>query len=235
MGMRSLEQDAVHRARECMLFVDFTDEQFQSIMDRMQVIQLQEGEFLFRQGQSASHFFQLLRGQVALTRISNAGREKVIDLVTPPQTFAEAVMFLKTKIYPVNGQAIEPCITLRFDSQAYLKILRESVDACVTLLGKMSQRLHWQVREIDRLTLHDATSRVVAYLLEQVPADTENPTEVRLHAPKHVIASRVSIKPETLSRILARLKFNNLIHVEDSHITLTDITKIRRYTEGGIA
>jgi len=216
-------------ARNCLLFRDFTGEQLDLVLQTIHVIQLDEGDRLFSQEQVAHHFFQLIDGQIKLTRLSGAGREKVIDIISPSQTFAEAVMFLKSHHYPVNAEAVVHSTVVQYDAQQYLNVLRSSGDACMALLGRMSQRLHGQVQEIDRLTLHSATSRVISYLLDQVPIDNAAKTEIRLHVPKHVIASRLSIKPETLSRIFARLTINNLIQVEDNHIVLNDVGKVRLY------
>ncbi len=223
------DQRVLAQARSCLLFADFTREQLDFVLETMHVVQLDEGDRLFNQEQIAHHFYQVVDGQMKLTRISDAGREKVIDIILPSQTFAEAVMFLKSHHYPVNAEAVVQSIVIQYDAQRYLSILRSSGDACMALLGRMSQRLHWQVQEIDRLTLHNATSRLISYLLEQVPVDNTAKTEIRLHAPKHVIASRLSIKPETLSRIFARLTCNNLIEVEDNHIVLNDVGKVRMH------
>lgn len=47
-----------------------------------------------------------------------------------------------------------------------------------------------------------------------------------LDVPKHVVASRLSIKPETFSRILKRLASQELIAVNDQHITLLDVAAL---------
>ena len=86
------------------------------------------------------------------------------------------------------------------DAGYYAGILHQSTDACFAVMAQMSRRLHWQVAELDRLTLHNAASRVVRYLLDQVPSTHLVTSEFQLDTPKHVIASRLSITPETLSR-----------------------------------
>ena len=72
-------------------------------------------------------------------------------------------------------------------------------------MAQMSRRLHWQIAEIDRLTLHNAAFRVIAYLLDQVPSTDLDSSVIHLDTPKHVIASRLSITPETLSRSFASM------------------------------
>lgn len=226
-----LDERAAARARRCLLFAGLTDEQFSSVTEKGRALELGEGEFLFALGHPVTEFFMLDEGRVKLTRISTDGNEKVIDIIAPGQSFAEAAMFLHHQGYPVNAQAVSKSRVLCFDTDRYMALLRESPDACLALLGRLSQRLHWQVKEIDRLTLHSATYRLVNYLLEQLPEQPAGYTEVALTAPKHVIASRLSIKPETFSRILQRLTEHGLIRVESGHIALTDIDRVREYAQ----
>jgi hypothetical protein len=102
--------------------------------------------------------------------------------------------------------------------QHYAGILRQSTDACFAVMAQMSRRLHWQIAELDRLTLHNATFRVVSYLLDQVPSTHLVTSEIQLDTPKHVIASRLSITPETLSRTFAKLSREGYIDIMDNMI-----------------
>jgi CRP-like cAMP-binding protein len=86
----------------------------------------------------------------------------------------------------------------------------------------MSTWLKRQLADIDALTLQNATLRFTNYLLHQVPAGAQREVTIKLGAPKHVIASRLSIQPESFSRILRNLQREghiiadgNLIHIKD--------------------
>ena len=95
-------------------------------------------------------------------------------------------------------------------------------------MAKLSQRLHWMVNEVDRLTLHNATFRLVCYLLSHISEDENNRRDVNLSVPKHVIASRLSITPETLSRSLKELSTQGLINLDGPQIDLVDVEKLRK-------
>jgi CRP-like cAMP-binding protein len=176
-----------------------------------------------------AHYFYLVRsGQVKLFRQSSKGDEKIIEIIQPGQTFAEAVMFLINRAYPVYAEALEPSQVLGFDMNTYLELLHESPKSCFGLMASMSQRLHSHVDEIDYLTQQNASFRLVYYLLQQIP-DQEADRSIHLTTPKTVIASRLSIKPETLSRILTRLATQGLIEVHGNDITLSDLDGLKRY------
>jgi len=133
----------------------------------------------------------------------------------------------------VTATALLVSRVLCFDTSTYAGILRQSTDACFAVMAQMSRRLHWQIAEIDRLTLHSATFRVVAYLLDQVPSTDFGASRVQLNTPKHVIASRLSMTPETLSRTFSKLCRDGLMEVDDNGLVLKDVGRLRHFSKGG--
>ncbi|WJW75332.1 Crp/Fnr family transcriptional regulator [Thiohalobacter sp. IOR34] len=222
-----LTDELRQRMRRTYLFSAFDDRELERVFATAHEIHLEEGENLFEYGQEADRFFLLLEGQVKLYRLSEEGDEKVIELIKPGHTFAEAVMFLSAKVYPVSVDAVLPSRLLSFSNQTFLATLHDSVDVCLRMMANMSQRLHRHLNEIDSLTLHNATYRLVNYLLNELPDDGQDAVEIMLSTPKHVIASRLSIKPETFSRILTRLSRDGLLTVHGTSIVLNDVEGLR--------
>jgi CRP/FNR family transcriptional regulator, dissimilatory nitrate respiration regulator len=203
-------------------FSALDEQQLAELAAATRPVRLGENENLFQHGQPAEDFFLVLSGQIKLFRLSEGGDEKVIEIITPGRLFAEAVMFMERQVYPVNAQAVQATELLAISSRVFTRILRESVDTCFRVMGVMSQRLHRHLNEIDSLTLHNATYRLVSYLLNEAAHSNRDQPSLQLNTPKHVVASRLSIQPETLSRILSRLSKQNLIEVRGSHIEVLD-------------
>ncbi len=210
------------------LFSVLDDEQLTAVLKSTRVVCLAEGESLFAHGQPSRHYFFLRSGQIKLFRSARDGGEKVIEIVRPGETFAEAVMFMgEARAYPVSAQAIVGSELLEFDQQVMLGILEQSTPTCMRLMAGMSRRLRQQVDEIDRLTLHNATYRLANYLLQQIPRGVLESPELHLTTPKHIVASRLAIQPETFSRILSRLAESGCVEVHGHNIVLTDIEALR--------
>ncbi len=212
--------------RQCHLFASLDEAQLAQVKAGMRLLQLDEGQRLFDFGQPAERFYMVAAGRIKLFRVSQEGDEKVIEIIGPGKSFAEAVMFMARHHYPVNSAALEPSTVCSFDAQGFLALLRASPQLCLTLLGEMSMRLHARLNEIDSLTLQNATFRVVHYLCDQLD---ENGRTIDLSVPKNVIASRVSIKPETFSRILRALTDEGIIRIEGRHIEVLDLVRLQRY------
>lgn len=220
-------QPLMESVRSHYLFEHFPDAEFATVCRAARKLTLAEKECLFSQGDPAEYFYLMQSGQIKLFLLSEQGDEKVVDLVNPGQAFAEAVMFMRGPVYPVHAEALVPCQLYAFNMETFRESLKHSVESCFDMLAAMSRRVHQQLGEIDNLTLQNATYRLVNFLLGQIPEGVLESPQVHLNTPKNVIASRLSIQPETLSRILSRLHKRELLDTRGSTILLRDIEGLR--------
>ena len=214
------------------LFHSLKPGQLRRIAAHMQRLELANGAQLFAQEQEAAAFYLVQSGNIVLKRTSMKGDEKVMDIVQPGQTFAEAVMFMDRHTYPVSATASGHSVLIEIDSENFKSVLAESIDTCFRIMGDLSVRLRRWVEEIDRLTLQNATCRIMGYLNNQLPHDADGPVEVVLPAPKNRIASRLSITPETLSRIFSELQHEGLLSIRGKVVSIHDIEVFRRANGG---
>lgn len=187
------------------------------------------GEPLFAQGAPAHSFFLLHRGSVKLYRLSPEGHEKIMRFIRPPQTFAESVMFMDDPRYPVHAEGVEAGELVAFERGVFLDILQESFATCRAVMAQMTQRIqaHWD--EIEALALENSRYRVVHYLLGLIPDGERGRVSVTLPARKSLIAARVAVTPETLSRTLHALTVEGLIEVSEERVTIPDSEALRRH------
>ena len=136
-------------------------------------------------------------------------------------------MFMDSPAYPIHASAVCDSQVLAFSNKVFREILRDSIDTCFRLLADMSTWLKKQLNEIDALTLQNATLRFANYLLQQIPADKKGSTTIALEAPKNVIASRLSIQPESLSRILRNLQRDSILTTQGNTIIVHDVEALR--------
>ncbi|MEN8710925.1 MAG: Crp/Fnr family transcriptional regulator [Arenicellales bacterium] len=199
------------------LFTRLTPEQIERVSSLAERITLAEGSHLFEQGDDAKRFFLVTSGQIKLFRLSADGNEKVIEIFTAGQTFGEALMFLEHPCYPVCASALIDSEVISLNSKEFIAMLRKSIDTCFLLMGDMSQRLHGLIKEIDDLSLQNGTRRVASYLINLAGQGSDN---FELDIPKGVMASRLSLKPETFSRIIRNLHDKNILTVTRKNIVI---------------
>jgi len=209
------------------LFSKLTELQLDRVNEHSQIYSLDDGHILFNQAEEATNFYMLISGKIKLFRISTDGQEKIIEIVKAGEVFAEALMFTDQTDYPVNAAALSPSEVIAINGKYFKRMLWNSTDTCFLLLGSMSLRLRTLVNEIDTLTLHSGTRRVATYLVHELP---ENKEYFELDTPKNVIAARLSIKPETFSRIIKNLNSQGILTINGNCVTIHNITELKKYS-----
>jgi CRP-like cAMP-binding protein len=213
--------------RDCLLFSHLNEAQLATIKGQAHEVRLNDGQLFFQAGDPASRFFLVLEGQIKLSRLSLKGSEKVIELISTGETFAEALMFGEQPRFPVNATAIGTTRLLSFDNQSYLEVLRGSNEACFKLMADMSQRLKHLINEIELLSLQNATFRLADFIWKRWEMLQPDGVAIELEVPKAVIASRLSVTPETFSRTLNVFSGRGLIEVDGNRILILDPDGLR--------
>ncbi len=209
------------------LFSKLTELQLDRVYQYSQIHKLSEGQRLFNQADKVTSFYMVLSGKIKLFRISPDGQEKIIEIVKPGEVFAEALMFTNQTDYPVSSAALSDTIIISINAKNFQEMLWDSTATCLLLLGDMSFRLRKMVNEIDTLTLHTGTCRVASYLIQEM---SEGKNNFKLDTAKNVIAARLSVKPETFSRIIKSLKNQGILTIEGNCVTIHDIDALKQHS-----
>ena len=207
------------------LFSKMSELQLDSVSQFSQVQKLSDGQLLFNQSDKVTSFYLVVSGKIKLFRMSLDGQEKIIEIVKPGETFAEALIFTNQIGYPVSSAALSDTILISINSNNFQEMLRGSTETCLLMLGSLSFHLRKLIKEIDTITLHSGTCRVASYLIQEMSEDKNNFT---LDTAKNVIAARLSVKPETFSRIIKDLKNQGILTIDGNYITVHDIDALKQ-------
>ena len=188
-----------------------------------------KGAVLFHRGDPASSFYYLDTGLIELNLIAPSGEKKVLEVISPGRTFGEAIAFMREQKYPVTAEALAESSLCQIPIGAYIDLVCSNPDASMRLLSDVCRHLHARVREIENLTIQNARSRLAIYLLEHIVESSGDEATVRLELPRHVIASRLSIQPETLSRLLRNMVDEGILTIEDRVIFVHSLARLRPY------
>lgn len=212
------------------LFSVLTPEQMAPITAATREKRLAKGEMLFQKGDVPKGFFIIVFGQVKLAFPSSQGNEKVVEIIGPRQSFGEAVVFMD-RPYPVFAEALTDTLLLHIAKEAVFGLLETDVSFARAMLAGLSMRLHSLVSDVESYSLRSSAQRVIGYLLQHCPHDGEcnGRLELTLPTSKQVIASRLNLTPETLSRIFHDLAEGGLIEVHGRQIMIPDLARLRAY------
>lgn len=234
--------DAARFLSRLPLFSDIGEDAIARLAPQCQMRRLDRGDTVFRIGDPCDAFFVTLYGQVKLFVISPTGQEKVIELIGPGHSFAEALMFLG-KPCLVNAQTLAETVLLAVPRDAVLHELQADTRFAMRMLAGLSRRLHGLVSDVQAYSLQSGLQRVIGYLLRDAPGDDEAPVDataegtprrltVSLPVSKATVASRLSLTPEYFSRVLHELEAAGLVEIDRRDIHIVDARKLAAYRAG---
>jgi CRP-like cAMP-binding protein len=187
------------------------------------VAELAEREVLFRQGDPAAAFFIVVDGWIKLYRNTFAGDEAVLMVFTRGSSFAEAVAFTNG-LYPASAEAVSEARVVRIPSSHVVRCIRDEPEIALAMIASTSQHLHHLVQQVEQLKAQSGVQRVAEFLASLCQID-HGPAMIALPYDKALIAARLGLKPESLSRAFAKLRTVG-VDVSASHVAIRDVASL---------
>jgi len=214
--------------RSCQLFIGLPAGDIAAVASFAVQKNLDKGDYLFHEGDRSEGFYVVQKGAVNVHRVNAAGKEQVIHLFRPIESFAEATLATEGG-YPADARATEPSTVLLIPKTDFIELLRRHPELALRMLGSMSQHLRVIVGLLDDLTLKDMETRLANWLLKRCPRPIGGgAVEIELDRTKRVLAAEMGTTSETLSRTLAKFRDQNLLQVKGNTITLTKPRELQK-------
>ena len=206
--------------RNCLLFEGVEDSQLEEIAAITLWKTFCKGDYLFHEGAPVHGFYIVQQGAVKVHRVSFGGKEQVIHVYRPNESFGEEAL-ISDLGYVADASALEPLQVLMVQRHEFLAILRRRPELALCMLRSMSQHLARLVELLDDLTLKDVKTRLANWLLQHCPnPDSYEPYSIHLPVTKRILAAELGTVSETFSRTVAKFRKQRLISVEGNTFTL---------------
>jgi CRP-like cAMP-binding protein len=192
---------------------------------------LRRGEVLFRQGDPPTGLHAVVYGRIALTVRLPRGKERVSAIIGAGRSFGEAILFLE-KPYIVGAKALTDALVLHVAKEAIFGEIERNPAFARRVIAALSAKLEATVAELDLLAQGSGSRRFASWLLHEAGPAESGPVTVALPASKRAIASRLNVSAEHLSRILRELSTEGLVQVSGRSLHITDVGKLRAWSEG---
>ena len=217
--------------RQSRLFGPLASADLESVSQVCVVRSLDKGETLFREGAKAEGFYVMQRGAVSIYRLTPDGKEQIICIFHPPDSFGEATL-ATLEAYPANAVALEPSQVILISKTGFRELIRKNPDMSLHMLGAMSLHLRHLVESLQSMKGRQIEQRLAEWFLRQSPGAGHNcPAEIVLPVTKKVLAGQLGVTSETLSRTLARFRQENLLTVNGARIQILDARGLRAYAD----
>jgi CRP/FNR family transcriptional regulator len=215
--------------RDCQLFTEVAPERCQKLAEIALTREFAKQQMIFRQGQDCPGVFIVDTGLVRVFKTSPAGKEHVLHMVMPGQTFAE-VASIGNFACPAHAEAVEPTRCILIPNSLFRQHLASDHSLCLEMMTGMSFWVRRLISLMEDLVLRDALGRLASFLLD---TETDDEGMVRLPSLKRHVASHLNLSSETFSRTLGRLIEAGIIVEHDKNrVQVRQPLQLRAISEG---
>lgn len=213
------------------LLQQLDEEQRRRVIDAGHERSLERGEVLFHEAEPAEAIFAVISGQLKLVKYSPRGRELLLHLVHPGQSFAEAALFADGT-YPATAEVMEPTRVWCLARASLLELLRSEPELALAMLGSTSMWTRKLAKKLELHTQRRVEERLAIYILSRAgsrelqPGDTIDLAEAR-----NLIAAQCGTAPEVLSRTFRRLEEDGIVEAAPHHVVVLNPEKLRSLAE----
>jgi len=220
--------------RRCPLFAGLKDEELRGIRAIANLKHVGKREILFSDGEEAKGFYVILSGKIKLYKISPEGKEQILHIVSTPDAFAEAALFLEGS-YPAFAEALTESQLLFFPKRDFIQLIEKNPKLSINMIVSLSHFLRRFASLIEELSLKEVSSRMAKYLIDlsmRLSKEGKNSKEVELDLSKTQLASKLGTISETLSRTLAKMKAKGIIDVKKNRILILNREALEELASG---
>lgn len=175
------------------------------------------GEMIFIEGERSAGLWIVERGRVKIFKLSIEGREHILHLLGPGDSFNDVSAFDGGPT-PANAGALSAVSAWLIPSQHLRAAVERNTQLALAVIGGMSQRLRAVVQQVEDLALYSVQTRLSRFLLSRAgdPA-LQGPGITRA-----AIAAHLATTPETVSRALRALEEAGAIRFDRHRIVIVD-------------
>ena len=204
------------------LFRGLGPRQMSELAARARPLHFRRGSTVCARGQLAAGPHALAYGQIKLALRSDEGDERVLRVVGPGETFDLAVALLARPL-PYEAVALEDAFVVLVPTSAVLALIENDPRFMRRVMQMLAEHAVTLLAEVESGALRRGLQRLAAYLESlAVPNGSDGTFIAQLPTTKTIVASRLGIKKETLSRMLRDLAERGVITVDQREIHILD-------------
>lgn len=215
--------------KSCPFFGRVDGERLERLAQITRIHSFPKGRLIFRQGEPCPGVYIVASGMVRVFKIGPNGKEHVLHILGPGNTFAE-VAAIGGFDCPANAEAVADSSCALIPLEPFRKALNEDHQLCLQMMIGLTFWVRHFLSLMEDLVLRDAAGRLSRFLLEAVP---EADGTVRLPTLKRHVASHLNLTSETFSRTLGRLiEAGLVIELDNNRVQLPDVERLRAVADG---
>lgn len=186
---------------------------------------------IFYQGDACDRIYLVRKGRVKIVYHDEAGREVILELISPGEAFGGAVLFFPT--HPATAKALEDAMIVSFPSQIYADFLLEHPYVSLRLLRMLGAR-HLSMINM-QILVGERVERRMAHILHKLATrlGRPDPDGVLISIPfsRQDLADMACTTLETAIRTISRFNKEGLVSTRrGGYLLIKDLEGLEKLT-----
>jgi len=209
--------------RKVPLFSTLTDDEFNQIEHIFVLRAYRKGQIIFLEEETGNYMYLVLSGKVKVSKAGTGGKETILAIHRTGDFFGE-MSLLDGKTSPATVSAMEDAKIISLSGSDFHKYLLHNEKVMLQIINVLCARLRqvWQTQSLSSSTA-DARIRMGIYQLAKRHGIRDaHGTIIDLKITHQELAEMVGTSRETVTRVLARLKDQGILEIDQRRMTLLD-------------
>jgi CRP-like cAMP-binding protein len=223
----TIEDEVVRKAP---LFTALDDAAAASLRTSMDLVKINKGAFLFKEGDSGEHVYVIVEGKLKLGTSSGDGRENLLSILGPGEMFGELSLF-DPGPRTSTATAVTDVKLLSLGHEKLIPWLRENPEVSLQLLARLAQRLRRTNEAVGDLVFSDVPGRVAKALIDLGERfGKESPEGLYVHheLTQEELAQLVGASRETVNKALADFAGRGWLRLDGRAVLITDLERLSK-------
>ncbi len=186
-------------------------------------------EFIAVEGEPCRGFFVLLAGRARIFRSGADGREQILRLLGPGDTFGEVPVF-DGGPNPATVEALDTCDVVLVPSAAFRLVVARYPEVAAALLEHFARRLRSFTELVEQISLQTVQQRIARYLYMTAREEgvaTDDGIVVPRIITQQDLAALVGSVREVVSRTMRVMEEDGVVEIRRKEILVRDIAALR--------
>lgn len=206
------------------------DAEAQRLVRKIEVRSYAAREAILTEADPSRGFFVLRQGRARIYRSGPDGREQILRLLGPGDTFGEVPVF-DGGPNPATVEALEPSEALFISTLVFMDVLARHPGVALALLRHFARRLRSFTELVEQISLQTVQNRIARYLYMSAREEGVRTSE-GIVVPRTItqqdLAALVGSVREVVSRTLKVMEDDGLVEVRRKEFLVRDLDALKR-------
>jgi len=209
--------------RRVPLFSTLTDDEFTQLAHVFVTRAYRKGQIIFLEEETGNYMYLVLSGKVKVSKAGTGGKETILAIHRTGDFFGE-MSLLDGKTAPATVSAMEDAKIISISGSDFHKYLLHNEKVLLQIINVLCARLRqvWQTQSLSSSTADARIRRGIYELAKRHGVRDAHGTIIDLKITHQELAEMVGTSRETVTRVLARLREQGIIEIDQRRMTLID-------------